>query len=236
MDLIYAPSQSTKNELVEKGIRADKIQVYPRGIDTHRFNPSKRNGFFKCWNCDDNSAKLIYVGRVSKEKNLHLLAEAYRLLVQSIPDVLLTIVGDGPYLDEMKAEMDDLPCIFTGRLEGEDLAAVYASSDLFVFPSTTDTFGNVVLEAQASGIPVIVTELGGPAENIIPEKTGLVVKADCTQSILNAMAALVADPHRRLNMGRAARDYMENRSFETAFDETWKMFSALNANKMAIAG
>jgi glycosyltransferase involved in cell wall biosynthesis len=104
MDLIYAPSQSTKDELVEKGISSDKIQVYPRGIDTQRFHPIKRNGFFKKWHCDEQTTKLIYVGRVSKEKNLHLLADAYRRLVSSVPGkILLTVVGEGPYLDEMKA-------------------------------------------------------------------------------------------------------------------------------------
>jgi glycosyltransferase involved in cell wall biosynthesis len=107
---------------------------------------------------------------VSKEKNLHLLVQAYRQLAESIDDLLLTIVEDGPYLGEMKKETADLPCLFTGRLDGKELEAVYAFSDVFVFPSTTDTLGNEVLEAQASGIPVIVTDCGGPAENIIPEK------------------------------------------------------------------
>ena len=157
-------------------------------------------------------------------------------MVQSTPSVVLAVVGDGPYLDEMKAENRGLPCIFTGRLEGDDLEAAYASSDIFVFPSTTDTFGNVVLEAQASGVPVIVTDQGGPAENVIPEKTGLVVKGNCVHAILSAMESLVADPRRRSEMGRAAREYMEDRSFEAAFNETWKMFGTLNADKMAMAG
>ena len=235
MDMIYAPSQSTREELAAKGISAEKIMVYPRGIDTRRFNPSKRNGFFKKWGLDETLTKVLYVGRVSKEKNLHLLTQAYRLLAQSKPEVMLAVVGDGPYLAEMMEEAVDLPCIFTGRLEGEDLAEAYASSDIFVFPSATDTFGNVVLEAQASGLPVIVTDQGGPVENILPGKTGLVVKADCIQSIFNAMASLVADPRKRSAMGQHARSYMENRSFDAAFNETWKMFGSLNAKKQAMA-
>jgi glycosyltransferase involved in cell wall biosynthesis len=150
--------------------------------------------------------------------------------------VVLTIVGEGPYLEEMQAEMADLPCIFTGRLEGDDLAEAYASSDLFVFPSTTDTFGNVVLEAQASGIPVIVTDRGGPMENILPDKTGLIVEADSEQAILDAMQSLIADHGRRLAMGLEARKYMQSRSFEAAFDKTWEMFGTLNADKVAAAG
>lgn len=235
MDLIYAPSHSTRDELIEKGISKDKIKVYPRGIDIERFTPAKRNGFFAKWNCKAKAIKLIYVGRVSKEKNLHLLVDAYRQLLQTTPLTLLTIVGEGPYLEEMVQETAGLPCLFTGRLEGEDLAEAYASSDVFVFPSTTDTFGNVVLEAQASGLPVIVTDQGGPVENMVPETTGLVVKADCVKSLTAAMVALVNAPHRRLEMGQAARQYMDNRSFEAAFDKTWEMFGSVNAQKQAIA-
>ena len=235
MDLIYAPSQSTKDELMEKGISTKKIRVYPRGVDNQRFHPAKRNGFFRKWDCDEERTKLIYVGRVSKEKNLPLLAKAYRQLVQRYPEVILTVVGDGPYLEEMRGDIADLPCIFTGRLEGEHLAAAYASSDVFVFPSTTDTFGNVVLEAQASGLPVIVADRGGPVENILVNRTGLVAKADCVKSLFNAMAVLAGDPQRRSEMGRAARQYMQGRSFEAAFDETWEIFSRLNGKNPAAA-
>ena len=231
MDLIYAPSRSTRDELVEKGISPKKIRIYPRGIDTRRFTPTKRNGFFKRWNCDASSTKLLYVGRVSREKNLHLLVDAFRRLAAETQAVSLTIVGDGPYLEMMQRETRGLPCIFTGRLEGEDLTQAYASSDLFVFPSTTDTFGNVVLEAQASGIPVIVTDTGGPAENIIPDTTGLIVKGDCARSLYDAMRKMVDKPKVRHQMGIEARKYMENRSFETAFNKTWEMFGMVNAQK-----
>ena len=87
-----------------------------------------------------------------------MLVRSFITISQSRPDVHMIVVGDGPYLEEMRQALVDYSCTFTGYLDGEDLAAVYASSDLFVFPSTTDTFGNVVLEAQASGIPVIVTD------------------------------------------------------------------------------
>ena len=235
LDLIYAPSQSTRDELVSKGINPDKIQIYPRGIDIRRFDPCKRNGFFARWNCAENITKLLYVGRVSKEKNLHLLVQAYRQLLERKPSLMLTIVGEGPYLEEMMETTADLPCLYTGRLEDDTLAEAYASSDIFVFPSTTDTFGNVVLEAQASGLPVIVTDRGGPVENIIPETTGLVVQGDCPRSLSAAMQRLISDAAERRRMGKAARQYMENRSFEAAFDKTWKMFGSVNALKQAVA-
>jgi glycosyltransferase involved in cell wall biosynthesis len=133
-------------------------------------------------------------------------------------------VGDGPYLSEMRREMAGQPCLFTGYLEGEDLAAVYASCDLFLFPSTTDTFGNVVLEAQASGLPVIVTDAGGPRENVRHGETGLVVPADDEDTFLQAVHCLLADPGRLHEMGRTARQSMQDRSFDTAFNAAWKMY------------
>ena len=235
LDLIYAPSQSTKDELVEKGISREKVRVYPRGIDIELYHPAKRNGFYTKWGWAASTIKLIYVGRVSKEKNLQLLVQAYRLLAQTHSHIQLIIVGSGPYLEEMKLETADLPCLYTGWLEGEALAEAYASADLFVFPSTTDTFGNVILEAQASGLPVIVTDQGGPVENILPNETGLVVRGESVQGFRDAMEALIMDPDRRKAMGRAAREYMSSRSFESAFTDTWKSFGEVKKNKMTAA-
>jgi glycosyltransferase involved in cell wall biosynthesis/transposase-like protein len=224
-DLIFVPSHSTAQELIQKGISSGKIQLFPRGIDIQRFHPSKRNGFFEGRFQIPSSVKLLYVGRISREKNLQLLEKAFTTLVEEYGDhVHLVLVGDGPYLKEMKRNMKGAPCTFTGYLEGEDLAAAYASSDLFVFPSTTDTFGNVVLEAQASGIPVIVTDLGGPRENLLPGKTGLVVEADNPRAFVQSIQSLMKDPDRMRQMGKAARQYMEQRSFESAFNMTWNLY------------
>lgn len=132
------------------------------------------------------------------------------------------MVGDGPYFEDMQRELAGTWTVFTGYLTGEDLAAVYASCDLFLFPSTTDTFGNVVLEAQASGIPVIVSDLGGPKENLIPGETGLMVPAD-EKSLTRAVLELAEDPLRLREMGRAARRYVESRAFADAFLATWEM-------------
>jgi glycosyltransferase involved in cell wall biosynthesis len=224
LDVIYAPSQSTRDELVERGIKAEKIRIYPRGIDVEQFHPQKRNGILKKRFNITGGTTMIYVGRVSREKNLHLLAQAFEQLAKARSDVHLVVVGDGPYLEEMRAIMAGLPCHFTGYLKGEDLCQIYASADVFVFPSTTDTFGNVVLEAQASGLPVIVTDQGGPCENMIDRHTGLVVPADSARALFGAMQALAVDPQRTADMAAAARDYVEQRSFEAAFLKTWEMY------------
>ncbi|MFZ1986363.1 MAG: glycosyltransferase family 1 protein, partial [Desulfatitalea sp.] len=226
MDVIYAPSQSTRDELVAKGIHPDKVRVYPRGIDIERFHPAKRNGIFKKNYGLTEGPKLLYVGRVSREKNLHLLAQAFERLSAEGEKAQLVVVGDGPYLEEMKSRMKNLPCCFTGYLKDETLATVYASADLFVFPSTTDTFGNVVLEAQASGIPVIVSDQGGPCENILDGRTGLICKADAADSLLEAIRTMLREPRQRTAMGQAARQYLEERSFENAFLNLWEQYQA----------
>ena len=227
MDAIYAPSDSTRQELIAHGIKPDKVRLYPRGIDIQRFSPEKRNGFLASRYGLEDVCALLYVGRVSKEKNLDSLVEAYRALRAETDRAHLVVVGDGPYLADMRASLEGLPCTFTGVLKGDDLAAAYASSDLFVFPSTTDTFGNVVLEAQACGLPVIVSDRGGPRENMLPGQTGLMVKANDSEDLVAAMRALVKDAGRRRTMGRAARRYMEDRSFDAAFRKMWELYRSL---------
>ena len=222
-DCIFVPSQSTAEELAEKGIRPDKLRVTPRGVDLKHFHPSKRNGYLEAHHNISEGLKLLYVGRVSKEKNLPLLARTFKSLSQQSLDLKLIVVGEGPYYAEMQQELSGTRAVFTGYLTGEDLAAVYASCDLFLFPSTTDTFGNVVLEAQASGLPVIVSDVGGPQENLIPGETGLVVPAT-EESLGRAVLELAANPLNLREMGRAARRYVESRAFADAFLATWEMY------------
>jgi glycosyltransferase involved in cell wall biosynthesis len=231
MDLIYAPSEDTRQELIARGINGDKIALYPRGIDTERFSPEKRNGFFEQSYGVTAAAKLLYVGRISKEKNLAVLGDAFRLLCARQAQAHLVVVGDGPYLNEMKALLSDLPCTFTGALAGDDLAKAYASADIFVFPSTTDTFGNVVLEAQASGLPVVVSDQGGPCENMLPDTTGRVVPGNDVEALAAALNDILSNSRQRQAMGRAARRYMEERSFDAAFLKTWESYQAISAGE-----
>jgi glycosyltransferase involved in cell wall biosynthesis len=224
MDTVFVPSRATRKELQNRGIRRDKIRLFPRGVDIERFHPSKADPHVEERYGLSVHPRLLYVGRVSKEKNLQLLTRVYKRHISKIFDASLTIVGEGPYLEEMRKELRDTKAVFTGYVEGEELAALYASCDLFVFPSTTDTFGNVVLEAQASGLPVVVTDAGGPQENVISGKTGLVVPADDEKALGKAIESLLLDSNRLAGMAEEARRYMEERAFDKAFDETWKIY------------
>ncbi len=225
LDKIYVPSQATGDELVAHGIHKDKIITYPRGIDTTRFHPEHKNGFWeKRFGLQKNRLKLLYVGRISKEKNLDILVQAYTQICKARKDIQLIIVGDGPFLDEMQDGLSGTQAVFAGTLTGLELAQAYASSDIFAFPSTTDTFGNVVLEAQASGLPVIVADQGGPQENLVPEQTGLIVPALDAQALQRAVLDLADSPNRLAAMKIRAREYTERRSLEEAFARSWGMY------------
>ncbi|MBU2551248.1 MAG: glycosyltransferase [Proteobacteria bacterium] len=235
MDFVYVPSMETGRELVEKGLKPDKVRHYPRGVDLERYHPRFRNGFYQLRHGLGDETKLIYVGRVSKEKNLPLLAGVFKTLSPMLPGLHLVIVGEGPYLAEMRKELTGYPVTFTGYLSDGDLSEAYASADLFVFPSATDTFGNVILEAQASGLPVIVTDTGGPRENMRDKETGLIVPAGDPDALRAAVLELAGDPLRLKKMGRAARRYVENRSFQKAFMEHWKLYSRETSVDPALA-
>ncbi len=233
MDRVYVPSRDTGRELVAKGIHQDKIRLYPRGVDLDRFHPDHGREFREKRPDLDRAFKLLYVGRVSREKNLPQLVTLFRELCRLETGVHLVVVGEGPYLADMKAELADLPATFAGYLRGRPLAETYAGADLFVFPSTTDTFGNVVLEAQASGVPVIVTDCGGPRENVLHGRTGLIVPADDVGAMLRAVRALLHDRSRLRAMAAAAREHIARRSFETAFAEQWRMYAQDQASIQA---
>jgi glycosyltransferase involved in cell wall biosynthesis len=236
LDAVYVPSSATREELEAKGVPRDRIRVYPRGVDTERFHPEKRSSYFQeRYSFEQGAVVLLYVGRVSREKDLDVLSRAYQELCRSAVRARLVITGDGPYRREMEAALSTVPALFTGYVEGEELARLYASSDVFVFPSSTDTFGNVVLEAQASGIPVIVSNAGGPRENLIPGETGLVVPAGDHQALCAAMRDLVSNEERRRDMGRAARAYAEQRSFREAFRQLYAMYAQEETRGQATA-
>jgi glycosyltransferase involved in cell wall biosynthesis len=202
LEEVMVPSTSTRKQLIEHGLPAGKAKPLPRWVDTRRFNPASRDeGFWKGFGIADG-IKFLYVGRVSREKNLELLVNAFREIIQSGFSAHLVIIGDGPYRKEMEENLRGYPATFAGFLEGDSLSRGYASSDVFVFPSTTDTFGNVVLEAQASGLPVIVSDEGGPKELMRDGVTGIVVRADDKDSLVEAMLFFLRDPDARLQHPR----------------------------------
>jgi glycosyltransferase involved in cell wall biosynthesis len=188
------------------------------------FNPGRRDPhFWEKFGRTNGAVRLLYVGRVSREKDLDVLADAYRKLRDEKVPVQLSIVGHGPYSETLAEALPE--ALFTGYLQGKELAEAYASSDIFVFPSTTDTFGNVIIEAQASGVPVVVSDSGGPKELVEGQNNGLVTKSRDSEDFARAIRSLVNDPARRREMGENARESVINRTWPSAFRKFW----AINA-------
>lgn len=206
LDEVLVPSAATRRDLVNRGLQASKVKPLPRWVDTTQFSPTKRDPeLARRWR-KGRRVSYLYAGRVSREKNLELLVAAFKRLSSAWP-ASLVVAGDGPYRRAMEAALDGCPVEFLGFQDQEALATTYASCDAFVFPSATDTFGNVVLEAQASGIPVIVSDEGGPRELVAQGHTGFAVPAGDVTAFAAAMACFAADPALAGRMGAKARAF-----------------------------
>lgn len=226
LDRVIVPSRATAENLVAMGLRQERLQVLPRGVDTDRFSPNHRNA--RAWERYglNGKTKLLYVGRVSKEKSLDCLVEAYQKLRADGVKVELAIVGDGPYRSQLKKKVDGTPGVtFTGYVGGDHLSELFASADLFVFPSTTDTFGNVVLEAQASSLPAVVTDQGGPSELVIHNRTGMIVPGEDADALSVAVKRLVVDHELRGRMADAARDHAAAMTHGRAASALWNFYT-----------
>jgi glycosyltransferase involved in cell wall biosynthesis len=223
---VLAPSSQQIADLAARGLARERLGLLRTGVDADLFHPRRRSAAFRERVGAQGSALLLYVGRVSKEKGLDLLADAYRRLLAEGVAARLVIVGDGPYRAELQAELG-ADAVFTGILKEEDLATAFASADLFVFPSATDTFGCVVLEAMASGMPVIVTDGGGARESVRDGATGFVARAGDAADFAAAIARLARSDAARRAMGRAAREAALASNWAGAFEALYSEYEAL---------
>lgn len=220
LDTVFVNSEEYRRSWIKRGFSPDKLKILPRGLDTALFTPERRDlKFWQRYRQQNGAVRLLYVGRISKEKDLDILAEAYRQLKKEGLSLQLFFVGDGPYLQELTKSLPD--AIFTGYLRGPELATAYASADVFVFPSTTDTFGNVVIEAQAAGIPVIVSDTGGPKELVEAEVSGLVTRSHDAADLARAIRELAQDEKKRAALGQRGRAAVVDRSWPGAFRRFW---------------
>jgi glycosyltransferase involved in cell wall biosynthesis len=221
-DLVFVNSGHYKNCWVDRGIAPEKLAILPRGLDTELFNPTRRNpDFWNRFGGTKGKTVLLYVGRISKEKDLDVIAAAYRRLLKAKAPVQMAFVGEGPYLKELQAQLPE--AWFTGALSGVELATAYASGDIFLFPSTTDTYGNVVVEAHASGLPTVVSDTGGPKELVTEGVNGYITRSLDTDDFLHAIERLLAAPDLRQTMATAAYQGVQNRAWSGAFQRFWAL-------------
>lgn len=220
---VLAPSAHTRQLLIDAKADPAKIDLWMRGVDTSLFSPAKRSQALRdSWHVSSRRPALLYVGRVSREKQLLTLPAVQALLYARGIQHRFVIAGGGPLLAELQSRMPD--AVFTGPLSREAVAQVFASSDLFVFPSRTDTAGNVVLEAQASGLPVVISGTGGPRENMVAGRTGTVCHRDDAEEWTSAIAALIRDDVRLSDMRVAARQYALTRTWELAMQPLYRTY------------
>ncbi len=210
-DVVLSPSTASDERLAQLGIAADRVRRWDRGVDLQRFDPELRTADLL-----PGDINVLYAGRLTKEKGVDLLAEAFLAAQRRDPRLHLVLAGGGPEQDQLRARLGD-HATFLGWLGGQDLARAYASADLFAFASATDTFGQVILEAQASGLPVVAVAEGGPASLIEHGETGLLTAPDAG-AIAEALVSLAGDERRRERLAATALAAVRERTWEASLD------------------
>lgn len=210
------PTSSMRADLEGDGYL--NLRVVARGVDTRRFHPGQRSlALRQQWGVNARQPVAMYVGRLAPEKNLPVVSQTFAAMKAARPDARLVVVGDGPERAVLQASNPDF--IFAGMRTGDDLATHYASGDIFLFPSTTETYGNVTVEAMASGLAVIAYDYAAAAEHIAHGRNGLVADFDNTQEFIRLAANLVNDPRRIAEFGCRARETTERIDWEHVHEE-----------------
>jgi glycosyltransferase involved in cell wall biosynthesis len=205
-DATLVPTLSLRDGLLQEGYKA--VHVVARGVDTRLFNPQRRSAALRAqWGANDNDPVAIYVGRLAPEKNLPLVLRAFEAMKANAPETRLVLVGDGPARPALQARYPQH--VFAGMRTGDDLAAHYASADIFLFPSLTETFGNVTAEAMASGLAVVAYDYAAAAQLILDGENGRVAPFDNAGAFVEASCHLVEYPLLRAAMRLRARESVE---------------------------
>jgi glycosyltransferase involved in cell wall biosynthesis len=222
-DLNLCPSHYTRAELEAHGF--ERVRVWRHGVDQERFSPLYRDDAWRerlSGGCPE-APVLLYVGRLAPEKRVDWL----RPVLDAVPEARLAVVGDGPARPTLEALFAGTHTVFTGYLRGLDLSRAYASADVFCFPSANETFGNVVLEAMASGLPAVAPRSGGPVDQVSDGENGLLTDPEDPRAFVDAARRLVADRPTCQQLGRGARAYAESQSWEAILDDLFETLALL---------
>jgi len=219
------PTQTMARELGAIGF--ERLHVWPRGVHADQFSPAHRDPELRrSWGLGDHDLAVLYVGRLAPEKNIDRAFEAFATLHDKHPSARFVLVGDGPAEQRLREAHPE--AVFAGARLGADLAAHYASGDLFLFPSQTETFGNVTLEAMASGLAVVAFDLAAAHELILNAHNGLLADPRNPSSFISQALTCAADPELRQKLSRHAR--------ETALQQDWpKLIQELEKRFLTIA-
>jgi glycosyltransferase involved in cell wall biosynthesis len=208
-DVILSPSPASDERLGLLGIPESKVARWDRGVDLARFDPALRTGGML-----PGEVSVLYAGRLTREKGVDLLADAFLAAHERDPRLHLVLAGGGPEEGRLRDRLGP-HATFLGWLGGLDLARAYASADVFLFASRTDTFGQVILEAQASGLPVVAVDEGGPASLIADGETGLLAPAD-PEALAQSLLSLLLTPLLAERLRKTALAVVRTRTWEAS--------------------
>ena len=215
-DATLVPTRELESELAAQGFTS--LRIVGRGVDVGLFSPARRDHRLRArWGCGPDDLAVLSVGRVAAEKNLDLARETFEAIEALSPSARFVVVGDGPALAQLQRDHPRFIC--TGARAGETLAAHYASGDLFLFPSLTETFGNVVPEAMASGLAVVAFDYAAAHGAILSGVNGVTVSPGDRDGFIAAALAIAQDRGRCRELGAAARRAAEGMSWEEVLGE-----------------
>jgi glycosyltransferase involved in cell wall biosynthesis len=222
-DLVFVPSVYTKNQVESHGFK--EVRVWNHGVDAHLYHPAKRSAKWRIKLMDRKTDKrlLLYVGRLATEKRIDWL----KPVLERYPETRLAIIGGGPAEAHLKKVFEGYPTIFTGYLKGEDLAQAYASADIFAFPGANETFGNVILEAMSSGLPVVVPDSGGLLDFVEAGVNGVLFESENPDSFIDSFRSLLRNPVEARGMGRSGRIKAESMSWDQVNEFAFNQFIAV---------
>lgn len=210
-DMTLVPTAELQQQLSKEGFQ--HVYVFDRGVDVDLFSPAWRDpGLRRAWGCDDETLAILYVGRIAPEKNLELARETYQAIRAIQPTARFVLVGDGPLLDQIRRDNPDY--VYAGAKVGEELSRHYASGDLFLFPSLTETYGNVVPEAMASGLAVVAFGYAAARSLIAPWRNGVTLEVGDQEAFVAAGCELCRDLERLRRLGQGARQTAEGISWD----------------------
>lgn len=214
--LTLVPTHSMRERLAHAGYR--RLKVLARGVDTQLFTPARRSDALRAsWGVQPTDLVVLYVGRLAAEKNLPTVVRAFAAIRARQPSAKLVLVGDGPLRDSLARSLPD--AIFAGMRSGVELATYYASGDIFLFPSLTETFGNVTLEAMASGLAVIAYDDAAAHDLITHRKNGLLAPFDVAPAFCALATELSLEPARVQQLGGVARETAERMGWSQIYAE-----------------
>jgi glycosyltransferase involved in cell wall biosynthesis len=224
-DYSLAPSKLVQREMLALGV--ERVGLWGRGVDAEKFNPNYYSDAMRQAMTDGHPDDhvLLYVGRLSSEKQIDQL----RLVLETVPGTRLVIVGDGPAREALQACFAGTRTKFMGYLTGRELSEAYASADVFVFPSALETFGLVVTEAMAAGLPVVASRVGGIPDVVDEGRTGHTFRVGDETGLVHGVRQIVASKQRIAQMGREARAFAETQTWPAMMDEVIQHYARLIA-------